>query len=93
LSGSGQFLFGNDDEKYITGGPTGVVASIASIIIRGRAVGTYAGGDYYGVVAEQIGLLNVGGVPLPFTRGPGNDSGYFVGYTPDFAIYEVTRAS
>lgn len=84
-------VFGNDDDVFIDAGPAGVIASIASITIKGRAIGSLETGDFYGIVAEQVGSVKVGGVKLAFTPGPGNDAGFFVGATPDFAIFEVAR--
>ena len=85
-----QNFFGNNDDVYITGGPSGVVASIASITINGRAMGSFETGDFYGIVAEQIGSVTLGGVKLTFTPGNKTD-GFFVGPTPDFVIGEVAR--
>jgi hypothetical protein len=81
--------FGNGDDRFIAGGPTGVVASIASITIKGRALGSLGSGDRFGIVAERIGSVTVGGVKLAFTTG--TDPLTVVGPTPDFVIGEVAR--
>jgi hypothetical protein len=89
-------FFGDGDDVFIPlpAAPAldGVVASIASITIKGRAVGTYETGDFFGIVAEQIGSATINGEKLVFTKGPGNDSGYRLGSTPDFAIFEHARS-
>ena len=39
LPGLGKFLFGNGDDTFIPAGPAGVIASLSSITIKGRAIG------------------------------------------------------
>ncbi len=83
-------VFGNGDDVFINAGPAGVIASIASITIKGRAVGSQETGDHFGIVAEQIGTVTVGGVKLSLTPGKSNDlAGIKLGTTPDFIIREV----
>ena len=83
-------VFGNDDDTFIAGGPSGVVASIASITIKGRAIGTLETGDRFGIVAESIGSVSIGGAKLALTAG--FDPGPFaIGPTPDFVVREVAR--
>ncbi|MGB8169023.1 MAG: integrin alpha [Chthoniobacteraceae bacterium] len=82
--------FGNGDDVFAPSGPAGVVASIASITIKGRAAGSLEPGDRYGIVAEMIGSVTLGGVKLAFTAANKTD-GFFVGPTPDFVIGEVAR--
>jgi hypothetical protein len=53
------------------GGPT---ARIGAVAIGGRALGTPAAGDHYGIVAEQIVSAKLRGRPLKLTTGPHNDS-------------------
>lgn len=83
-------FFGNGDDRFINAGPAGVIASIASITIKGRAMGSFATGDFYGIVAEQIGSVTLGKVKLAFTAANTTD-GFFVGPTPDFLIGEIAR--
>ena len=83
-------FFGDGDDVFINAGPAGVIASIASITIKGRAVGSQETGDRFGIVAEQIGAVTVGGVKLSLTPGKSNDlAGIKLGPTPDFIIREV----
>ncbi len=82
-------VFGNGDDRFIplpTSGLSGVVASIASLTIKGRAVGSLATGDHFGIVAEQIGAVTIGGVSLEVSVIP-----RYLGPTPDFVIREVDR--
>lgn len=90
LPGSGKFIFGNGDDVFINAGPAGVIASIASITIKGRTVGTLETGDRFGIVAAQIGAVTIGGVKLGLTPDAANDlAGFNIGPTPDFLIREV----
>lgn len=93
VTDAGDF-FGNGDEVFIPlpAAPAldGVVASIASITIKGRTIGSQETGDHFGIVAAQIGAVTIGGVKLGLTGGASNDlAGFNIGPTPDFIIREV----
>ena len=45
----------SDDTKTIGNDVTGKFSTIASIVIKGQALGSVAGGDHFGLVAEVIG--------------------------------------
>ncbi|HEV7402118.1 MAG TPA: autotransporter-associated beta strand repeat-containing protein [Chthoniobacteraceae bacterium] len=81
-----------DDAKLNVAGmrdTVGIFSQIASITIKGQAFGTLAGGDSFGIVAEQIGRAKVGAVTLPFKRGSRTAGDFFaIGATGDFAIGE-----
>ena len=51
-----------------------VHSRIASVIIAGRAIGTAGGVDHFGIVAEEIALLKVGGAIVPLRPGAHNDT-------------------
>ena len=51
-----------------------VHSRIASVIIAGRAIGTAGGSDHFGIVAEEIAMLTVGGAIVPLRPGTHNDS-------------------
>jgi hypothetical protein len=61
--------FGTVDDQLIAGGNAAKIARIASVIIKGQAIGTVGGTDHYGIVAEKIDSLKVGGVPIALTAG------------------------
>ena len=92
-------VFGNGDDTFITGGPSGVVASIKSVTIKGAAIGTAEDGDRFAIVAEQIGSVSIGGAKLALhaaAKGadPANDlAAIHVGLTPDFVVREVLRTT
>jgi len=83
-------LFGNGDDVFINAGPVGVIASIASITIKGRAVGSLEAGDRFGIVAESIGSISIGGTKLGLTSNA-DTTPIFIGPTRDFVVREVIR--
>jgi hypothetical protein len=80
--------FGTGDDARIVG-PTdrrGVVSKVASLTIGGQAFGSVGTGDQFGIVAEQLGAIKVGGVALPLT---GAKDAVPVGATGDLTALEV----
>jgi hypothetical protein len=53
----------------------GAVSKIAQVIIGGSAIGTISSSDalLFGIEAQQIGSVKLGGAALNFKPGPGND--------------------
>jgi hypothetical protein len=89
-------LFGTADDVKISGAGTtnsvSIVAKIASITIKGEALGTpnsTSSTDHFGFVAQQIGSLKVGGGSFALTAGPSNDSIELSPITGDLTIREV----
>jgi hypothetical protein len=83
-------LFGDADDAPLGPVDDGTVARITSIAIMGQALGTVGSSDHYGFVAQQIGLLSVGGTTYPLQPGAGNDlAGLAVGATGDLRVREV----
>jgi hypothetical protein len=89
---SGNGLFGDTGDARMTGvgikDDSLVVSKIARLTVGGQVLGTIGGADHYGIVAEVIGPVTVGGTLIPTTPGPSNDD-FFVGITGDFAVNEV----
>jgi len=83
--------FGNSLDVAIAGGDAALPSRIASIVVKGQAIGTPTDpGDFFGFVAEQIVSVKIGGATLPLTAGPNNDlAGIPVGINIDFRIREV----
>ena len=85
---NGMFADADDSPLFTT--DDGIVSRIARITIRGAALGTLAGGDHFGFVAQQIGSLSVGGTAFPLKVGAGSDlTGLAVGVTGDLRVREV----
>ena len=81
-----------DDAKIPAGGgirdQATVSSSIGAVTIGGHALGTQAAGDHFGIVAEQIGTLEIGDTAIPLTAGNSNDD-VFLGVNADFEVNEV----
>jgi hypothetical protein len=74
----------------VVGGSQAIVASIASITIRGQIVGTNppGGTDHFGFEAQQIRSFTLGTTRFP--RLPGMDGPVEVGYSGDVTVREVS---
>jgi hypothetical protein len=82
--------FGTPDDALAPGGGT-ILSKIARITIKGQILGTPEAEnstDHYGIVAEQIGAVSVGGVPVELQFGPHNDAKN-VGITGDVTVREI----
>jgi hypothetical protein len=103
-AGADTFIGTVDDAKVTLGSPTDVAgrfSSIASIVIKGQALGSATSGDSFGIVAEQIGSAKIGARLFKFDKGERDAADAFAsaptgpgaGSTPlpfDFYIREVT---
>ena len=89
-----------DDAKVTIGAPidTARISTIASLIIKGQALGTPASGDHFGIVAQQIGKAKIGTISYAFKAntkesfaaaptGPGMGAFPFSAF--DFYLHEV----
>jgi len=65
-------FFGNADDVLIPGGDS-TIAAIGRLVIKGQVLGSAAPGDHFGVVAEEIGRIKIGGIVRPLDPGPRND--------------------
>ena len=61
---------------------------IASILIKGQAAGTDATGDHFGIVAQAIGKVRVGGVKLAIPHSI-TQPAKTIGWSGDLAIRVV----
>jgi hypothetical protein len=83
--------FGNADDMASFSGSPAVISTIASIQIGGKVSGTTATGDHFGFTADWVKRVQIGGVNVPLTPGPGNDRLLAVPgvTTGDFTINEI----
>jgi hypothetical protein len=82
--------FGTPDDTLAAGGGS-ILAKIARITIKGQILGTpdsVNSTDHYGIVAEQIGAVSVGGVAVELQFGAHNDVKE-VGITNDVTVREI----
>jgi hypothetical protein len=88
----GNLFYGDGDDVKISGvnikDAAQVASKIASVTIGGQILGTDGGIDHFGIVAETVGAVKVGGTPLTLSPGAGNDA-VPVGITSDFTINEL----
>jgi hypothetical protein len=83
------FFGDSDDAKIVDVNDDPLVFSkIVSLTIGGQALGTIAGGDHFGIVAENVGVVKVGGTIQPTIAGNSNDD-FAVGITGDFKVNEI----
>jgi hypothetical protein len=97
-------FFGNADDLSVAGNSSTVLSKIGSVVIGGQAYGTTNSTDLntYGIAAQQVGSVRIGGFLVPLTPGASNDtfalgkaraSGSTSGPTNpdgrDFHVYEV----
>lgn len=99
-AGADGFAGTTDDAKIVgTRDNTKIFSTIASLTIRGQAFGTIAGGDTFGIVAEQIAKAKVAKAALKFDTGPNDGADAFAfgatgpgatGLSSDFFLREAT---
>jgi hypothetical protein len=88
---SGNTKFGDGNDASIGAGNASIIAKIASITIKGQVFGTPVSvnsTDHFGFVAEQVGLVKIGGNAIALAAGPHNDN-FVVGETSDITVHEV----
>jgi hypothetical protein len=85
-------VFGNSDDAIISeiSQVPGIVASIASITIKGSVLGTFGGTDLFAFTAEEIKAVSIGGVKVILDAGAGNDDLFAPSQTQDLRIREVS---
>jgi hypothetical protein len=91
LAGPDGFFGDGDDTKMSGAGvkdDAQVFSKVASISIGGEALGALGLPEHFGIVAEVVGTVSVGGTVLPLSPGPSNDD-FAVGITGDFRVNEV----
>jgi uncharacterized repeat protein (TIGR01451 family) len=79
--------FGVGDTLQVTD-DTSLIAHIASITIKGEAVGSIDSSDNFGFVSQQIDKVKVQGRNIPLTAGSSNDN-VLLPFTDDVHILEV----
>ncbi|MGC3992071.1 MAG: hypothetical protein QM796_20735 [Chthoniobacteraceae bacterium] len=85
---SGNQNFGDSNDAAIATGNPKVLSKIATIVIGAGVSGTLGSGDYFGMVAEEIGNLKINGQKVALAAGPDNDDTVIDG-TNDMAVHEV----
>jgi hypothetical protein len=65
-------IAGTDDDTFLGGGSALIQSKIASVTIKGQALGTVGGGDSFRLMAQKVGSFKVGGVFYPLSSGADN---------------------
>jgi hypothetical protein len=81
-------LFGTADDTAIDFGSGAQVSTIAKIIIGGTADGTAASGDHFGIEAQWVKSISIGGSKLALKNGKHNDF-VAIGTNGDFNLTEA----
>jgi hypothetical protein len=65
--------FGRNDTIIAGDSTPSVVSTIASVVIKGTATGSAAPGDHYGITAQRIGKVSIGGTNIPLLKDAPDD--------------------
>jgi hypothetical protein len=88
----GNGYYGDGDDVKMVGlnikDQAQVFSKIASLAIGGQVIGIFGGTDCFGVVAENVGVVKIGGTLVTLSPGNGNDD-VVAGITGDFRINEL----
>jgi hypothetical protein len=90
---AGNAFFGDGDDARMSGSRVkdepAVQSRIGSLTVGGQVLGTVGGVvDSFGIVAQVVGGIRIGGTAIPPSPGPGKDL-LFLGITGDCTVKEV----
>ncbi|HJZ93151.1 MAG TPA: hypothetical protein VKE40_19900 [Gemmataceae bacterium] len=92
VNAGGNGSFGDGDDVKMSGvnvkDEGQVFSKIASLSIGGQVIGTAGGTDHFGIVAENVGAVTIGGLRIPLNSSASKDD-VSVGITGDVNVYEV----
>lgn len=83
--------FGTGDQKMYGADVKdiqGIFSTIRSLTIGGEAKGSVGGADSFGIVAEYVSVVKIGGTRMLLTARESNDD-LVIGITDDFKVHEV----
>lgn len=81
---TGEFKMSGPNCKDVAG----ISSRIGGVTTAGQATGTSDGNDFFGIVAENVGTVKVGGHLYATNAGNGNDD-FAIGASGDFKVCEV----
>jgi hypothetical protein len=81
-------VLGTGDDELFDGGSADVVSRIASVMIKGNAIGSTEAGGRFTISAEQVGSVTVGGIKQKLSS-LATDKLVALGSTGDFFVNEV----
>jgi hypothetical protein len=65
--------FGRNDGVIFGDSTPSLLSTIASVVIKGTASGSSAAGDHFGITAQHIGRITIGGTNTPLTKSRFDD--------------------
>jgi len=80
--------FGQNDAVIPDDHTTNIFARISSIVIKGTATGSAAPGDHYGITAQKVGKLSIGGEKIPLDKNA-SDTILLDTTNNDFTLVEI----
>ncbi len=91
ISARGDGYFGTSDDQPLSGtDKPAIYSKIASVIVKGSIINTSNSGDTFGIVAQHLVSVKVGGSPLSLTAGARNNHYQPTGLSSDTVYGEVT---
>lgn len=81
-------LYATDDDALFSGGSPAIASRIASVVVKGQAIGSVEAGGRFAIEAEQIGSVKVGATKIALNKA-GKDQFVPVGGTSDFFAHEL----
>jgi hypothetical protein len=81
--------FGRNDVLIAGDITPSVVSRIASLTIKGTASGSSGSGDHFGITAQQIGKVKIGGTNIPLSKDVA-DNILLDEANSDFRVVEVS---
>jgi hypothetical protein len=82
--------FGDGHDVHQSGGSVTLIARIAKISIKGDVGGSFAPGDHFGFVAQQIDKLKIGTQTFTLAPGPSSPADkILIPFTNDVRLVEV----
>ena len=82
--------FGQNDTIFAVDRTPDLASRIASIVIKGTATGSAAEGDHFGISAQRIGKLSIGGEDIALKKNQ-RDNLLLDGKNGDFRLVEIKR--
>jgi len=81
--------FGTDDDGLYTGGVATIESRIASVVIKGQAIGSIEKGGNFAITAEKIGSVKIGKTKVALNP-LAKDKFIAIGSTGDFVVNEIS---
>jgi len=88
VSAGNDTILGTSDDAVYPGGNPAILSRIASVVIKGQAMGSLEAGGNFAITAEQIGSVKIGSLKVAL-NAKAKDQQIAIGNTGDFVVNEV----